>query len=95
MSAQPLRPMLGAVLDALTSERDHRRHDARPSALLRTGATSAKATEKGVALWVRDEYGWSFDWITADPAAGVSGWSGIHSATGKTSGAGIYPDSRI
>lgn len=64
----PRRPMLGAVLDALTSERDHRRHDALPSVLLRTGVTSVNATAEGVTLWKRDEYGWGYEWTTRDPA---------------------------
>jgi hypothetical protein len=64
----PQRPMLGAVLDALTAVRDHRRYDATPSVLLRTGATRVTASAAGVDVWVRDEYGWSFSWATTDPA---------------------------
>ena len=64
----PQRPMLGAVLDALTNERDHRHYDASPSVLLRTGATRVTTSATGVDLWVHDEYGWSFRWRTTDPA---------------------------
>lgn len=64
----PQRPMLGAVLDALTHERDHRHYDASPSVLLRTGATRVTTSATGVDLWVRDEYGWGFRWRTTDPA---------------------------
>ncbi len=60
--------MLGAVLDALTHERDHRHYDASPSVLLRTGATRVTTSATGVDLWVGDEYGWSFRWRTTDPA---------------------------